>query len=171
MDRKKRKSIIISAVGLVIIIAILVIILILNAQLKDLEKEQALNDSIKKEWYNALKGLADGETKFRLSEVTPFEWDEVYIASGYYEKETLKQLLGDKSDAYFGSSYEKYMPSLGTDLSTTWIFFLDGELVFSLGTFDIFSPGERIGMRGEEDTWVTARILEGSEIVYVYVCE
>ncbi len=170
MKNNKRRIIIVSAIVFVILAAVLVFILVIDAQTKEYEKEKAWRDSIKQEWYNALKEKADGETKFKLSDTTPFEWDELYIASGYYLKEDMVKLLGEKSKEVFTNADEGNPILLGTDLSTLWIFFLEDELVFELEDFDIFSPGERIEKLKEEDAWVITRILEGSKTVDVYVC-
>jgi c-di-AMP phosphodiesterase-like protein len=162
--------IIILAVVLTILIAVLIIIFIEDAQMKEFEKEQALEDSIKQLWYDALQEQADGETRFKLSDTTPFEWDEVYIGSGYYEKERLVNLLDQKSNEVFSEIEDKKPVLLGTDLYTTWYFFLEDKLVFELGTFDIFSPGERVENLREDDAWVTAKEYKNSEVIYVDVC-
>ena len=91
---KKNKIIIISAVALAILIAILITIIVKDAQM--LSKEQVLQDNITQLWYKALKERADGETRFKLSDTTPFEWDEVYIGSGYYDKEQMAKSFGSK---------------------------------------------------------------------------
>lgn len=165
MNKKKRNIIIISAIGFALLIGVLVSILIIDAELKEKEQVQRQTEKIKQEWYSAIEAAADGQDKFLLYDTTPFEWDEVYIASGYFLESELAEQLGEKSKEIFSDDAKPIL--MGLDLYTLWLFFFEDKLVFELGGFDIHSPGERV-KRVSKEAYVTVEISKKYDMIDVF---
>lgn len=160
----KRKVIIILAVVVIIVVTISTIFI---KQVKESARAAEQRKKIEHEWTLALKEVGKEGEVFSLSNTTPFEWDELYVVSGYYDLNVMIDLMGDKyKKVYSVSPDEVSARFMGTDLSTSWVFFYNGELVFKLETFYI-NTSTGGAERYLKDAKATVELKEGSDIICI----
>ena len=162
--KKKRWMV---TLAIIIVVAILAgtVIIIENNKLREREAEREGKDELIQEWRNYLETVNDDETVFRLSDSTPFEWDEGYVVFGYYDLNQMEEAMGPKYSKVFSiSPNDKAARLMGTDLSNHWIFFSNNEVVFEYHTFDITTGVNRI-IHLTNDLLVTAKSYEDSDTI------